>query len=374
MKENTLLRWQSLPVQLQTIRVRPRKIAVLRALQLGDLLLAVPALRAIRAEFPAAEITLIGLPWAASFVQRFKRYVDRFVEFVGYPGIAEVPVCHERTQEFLTKQRDYGYDLVIQMHGSGGISDQLAAALGGEVTVGYYEQKQPAGLTVGLPYPDELPEVMRNLRLAELLGCRQLNPALEFPLFNEDRAEAARLLFQLPRANRPWIGIHVGARPPVRRWPAEYFAQVADYCAQRFNAQLIVTGGHDERSTVQEVVQRMSHTPLDVVGKTSLGGLAALLSELDLFISNDTGPAHIANAVGTPSVTIFGPVDPRRWAALDATVHPIVRHPVACSPCSYWQCPIDHRCLRWLSPAMVMERVEEVLPCVSTRGASECSV
>lgn len=356
------------------IGIQPRKIAVLRALQLGDLLLAVPALRAIRAEFPIAEITLIGLPWAAAFVQRFACYIDRFVEFVGYPGIAEVPVNLERTQRFLEQQQEYGYDLVVQMHGSGSVSDQLAVALGGYVTVGYYEQQPPAGLTLGLPYPNEMPEVMRNLALAQLSGCRQLDPTLAFPLFREDRQEPAQLLFRLPRANRPWIGIHAGARPPVRRWPAEYFAQVANYCVQHFDAQIIVTGGADERSTVQELVTRMSIQPLDVVGQTSLGGLAALISELDLFISNDTGPAHIANAVQTPSVTIFGPVDAQRWAALEQTVHPLVRHPVACSPCTYWQCPIDHRCLRWVRPEMVIEKAESLLQLAQMRGTSTCSV
>jgi ADP-heptose:LPS heptosyltransferase len=97
------------------------------------------------------------------------------------------------------------------------------------------------------------------------------------------------------------------------------------------------------------------------VDKTSLGGLAAIISELDLFISNDTGPAHIANAVDTPSITIFGPVDPKRWAALDQQRHPYVRRPVACSPCGYWECPIDHRCLRWLTPDMVKASAAQLL-------------
>lgn len=352
--------------------MQPHKIAVLRALQLGDLLLAAPAFRAIRAEFPYAEITLIGLPWADSFVRRFARYVDRFVEFTGYPGIAEVPVNPERSRQFLVAQRAYAYDLVVQMHGSGLISDQLAVALGGKVTAGYYEQTPPAGLTLGIPYPDDEPEVLRNLGLAKLLGCHYLAPTLEFPLFDEDYAEAAHCVPTY--TGRPLIGIHAGARPSVRRWPAEYFAQVADFCARRFNAHILLTGGPDERSTVCEVVKRMSVEPLNVVGETSLGALAALISELDLFISNDTGPAHIANAVQTPSVTIFGPVDPRRWAALDQTFHPIVRHPVACSPCSYWQCPIDHRCLRWVRPEMVMQVVEHVMNCASTGGTVACSV
>src|SRR5690349_24840032 len=92
------------------IPAAPRRIAIFRALYLGDLLLAVPALRAIRHGYPDAEITLIGLPWAASFAERFGAYVDRFVAFAGYPGLAEVPVVPARVAAFLAEQRAYGYD------------------------------------------------------------------------------------------------------------------------------------------------------------------------------------------------------------------------------------------------------------------------
>ena len=256
---------------------QPRKIAIFRALYLGDLLLAVPALRSIRAGFPGAEITLIGLPWAASFARRFSRYIDRFVEFVGYPGIQEVDADPEKCDAELEEQRAYGYDLVIQMHGSGQVSDEFALALNGQVTVGYYEDMLPPGLTAGMPYPKDEPEVLRNLGLARLLGCPNLDPELEFPLFNEDRGEAARLLRKLTRANRPWIGLHAGAKSPARRWPAEYFASVADDFAQRFGAQVILTGGPGEEATVQSVVERMKTKPVCLAGETSLGGLAALI-------------------------------------------------------------------------------------------------
>ncbi len=416
-------------VQTNVVEIgNPRRIAVFRALQLGDLLLAIPALRAMRARFPEAEITLIGLPWAASFAHRFRCYIDRFVEFAGYPGIDEVEVVQERTRQFLAEQRAYAYDLVIQMHGNGQTSNACVLDMGARITVGYYPEyphttpvgsdlsrpplacsKKKAGVgsdlsrpspfysvnmvrngrvrsgrdkslptedctveqgsggrakavpTVAAPYPDDVHEIDRNLGLARLVGCDNVDTRLEFPLFKEDYAEAASLLYGLPRANRPWIGIHAGARPPARRWPAEYFAHVADTLAERFQAQVILTGGHGEEATVQAVAQQMKSPCLNLAGKTSLGGLAAIISELDLFISNDTGPAHIANAVDTPSITIFGPVDPKRWAALDQLRHPYIRRPVACSPCSYWECPIDHRCLRWLTPDMVMEFAGQLL-------------
>src|SRR5437899_6359132 len=149
------------------------RIAIFRALYLGDLLLAVPALRSIRARFPQAEITLIGLPWAAAFAWRFSGCIDRFVEFVGYPGIDEVEVEPERTRNFLAEQRAYGYDLVIQMHGSGSTSNACALALAGRVTAGYYQDRPIEGLALGLPYPKDGPEVMRNLGLAQLLGCQE---------------------------------------------------------------------------------------------------------------------------------------------------------------------------------------------------------
>ena len=388
-----------------------KRIAVFRALQLGDLLVAVPAFRALRECFPDAEITLIGLPWAASFVQRFHCYIDRFVEFVGYPGLDEIPFDTQRTERFLAKQRAYNYDLALQMHGSGGASNPFVLALGAASTVGYYE-KTPAGLTIEAVYPDDQHEIYRNLGLVEILcrGHNSLRPCpndqsqqgrnnqsqqgrnelwplqpmfpdysihlrnrslhiddalmnirLEFPLFASDYAEADALLRLFLQRGKRMIGIHPGARPPARRWPTDYFATVADALAQRFDAQILLTGGPGEEQTVQAVMDAM-HTPaVSFAGKTSLGSLAALISRLDLFISNDTGPSHIACAVDCPSVTLFGPADVQRWAPLDGQRHPIVRHPIACSPCGYWECPIDHRCLRWLTPDKVLMAATDML-------------
>lgn len=338
-----------------------RRIAVFRALQLGDMLVAVPALRSLRQRFPRAEITLIGLPWASVLVERYPRYLDRFAAFPGWPGIAEMAHDPARSEAFLREQRAYGYDLAVQMHGSGGASNPFTLRLAAAHTAGYYTGERPEGLDIATPYPDHQPEVLRNLGLARLLGCTSLSPLLEFPLTAADRAEADALLGSPDRGGRPRVGLHPGARPPARRWPATSFAELAHALARRFGATIVLTGGPGEEATARAVADQMRETPLNLAGRTSIGGLAAIIARLHLFVSNDTGPAHLAVALDTPSVTIFGPADPRRWAPLDAARHPIARHPVPCSPCAHWECPIDHPCLRLLPPSAVLDPATNLL-------------
>ncbi len=174
---------------------QPERIAVFRALYLGDLLVAVPALRALRALFPRAEITLIGLPWAATFVQRYHHYVDRLVEFPGYPGLKESNGSPADIARFIAEQRAYKYDLVIQMHGSGKTSNSLIMELNGKCSVGYYENNKPENLHIAAPYPQHQHEIFRNLGLVALLGQTELDPHLEFPLHTADYAEVAALLY-----------------------------------------------------------------------------------------------------------------------------------------------------------------------------------
>src|SRR5512133_2022778 len=114
-----------------------RRIGVLRALQLGDLLCAVPAMRGLRATFPAAAILLVGLPWARAFASRFDRYVDGFLEFPGYPGLPERTPDLAAIPGFLSQAHAQQFDLVIQLHGSGEITNPVALLMGGRATAGF---------------------------------------------------------------------------------------------------------------------------------------------------------------------------------------------------------------------------------------------
>jgi ADP-heptose:LPS heptosyltransferase len=338
-----------------------RKIAVFRALHLGDLLLSVPTLRAIRAGFPAAEITLIGLPWSAEFARRFQRYVDRWREFPGYPGLLEVDVDPAALRVFLEAERRYGYDLVIALHGSGQVSNRFALELEGQRTAGFYVDSPPSDDFLGTPYPALLHEIQRSLTLARRLGLAADDARLEFPELPEDEEHLGAALPPERLTKAPIIGLHPGARPPSRRWPPERFAAVGEALARRFNATIVITGGPGEASIAGSVVEQLSCPAINLAERTPLGGLAAFLRRADLFISNDTGPAHLAIALGRPSIAIFGPADRRRWAPLDQSTHRIVYQPVPCSPCPHWECPIDHRCLRWIEPDQVLDAAEALL-------------
>ena len=296
------------------------RIAVFRALQLGDLLVAVPALRALRRAAPRAEITLVGLPWAAAFVERFSHLVDDFIPFPGHPALPEREPDLEAWPAFLSATRNRTFELAVQLHGSGRVANPLVALFGARHTAAFVEPGawNPPGLIVS--YPDIGPEVDRLLALVSALGADAGDASLEFPVRASDHAEIDAIL---PAATRPLVVIHPGARARSRRWPARHFAAVADALAAR-GLDVVLTGTEPERPLVRAVAANMAAPPLDLAGRTSLGGLAALLTRARLLVSNDTGVSHLAAALGTPSIVLFSHSDPSRWASVDRRRHVVV--------------------------------------------------
>lgn len=302
------------------------RIAVLRALPgLGDFLCAVPALRALRVSYPAAHLTLIGLPQTAALVARFRHYVDAFVPFPGYPGLAEQPTPDPRAVvSFLATARAQGWDLAVQMHGSGGVTNPITELLGAKVTAGYYVPGQLCP-DIGryLPYPDDMHEIHRNIRLAAFLGATTTDPTLTFPITPDDH----RAFFALPGMDTlppgSFLVVHPGASTGGRRWPVERFARVADKLAAD-GLQVVLTGTAGEAAVTGAVAAAMRHPVLDLTGHTNLGTLAVLLSRARLVLCNDTGVSHLAAALRVPSVVIFTASDPDRWAPLDRVRHRVL--------------------------------------------------
>ncbi|MCD6672782.1 MAG: glycosyltransferase family 9 protein [Burkholderiaceae bacterium] len=307
---------------------RPRRIVVLRALQLGDTLCAVPALRALRRECPHASITLVGLPWARSLPERLPRYLDDFLSFPGFPGLPEQPANPRAFARFVLDARLRGFDLALQMHGDGHVSNRVARLLGARRIAGFTrdgsDDDERPGKNAGnawLRYPERGHEVRRLLALTRFLGCASRDESLEFPLLPADREElhASGLAQHLTPGN--YICIHPGARSADRCWPPEHFAAVADALHDVSGLPIVVTGSEHERELSASLRSRMRAPAIDAAAPISFGALAALIADARLLVSNDTGVSHLAAALRVPSVVVFSHSDPQRWAPLDAALH-----------------------------------------------------
>lgn len=291
-----------------------KKIGILRALQLGDLLCSIPAIRALKLAMPDSEIFLIGLPNASGFVQRFPHYFNGLIKFPGYPGLPEQPYEIREIAEFIPYIQKHKFDLILQMQGNGNIVNPLVELLGALYTAGFYRPEDyiPEG-GLFLPYPSGH-EVERHLALMQHLGIESSGTYLEFPLTIKDEAEltSAGLSFE----SGSYVCVHPGSRGSWRQWPPEYFAALADMAAD-LGKKVVLTGTIDEMPIAEQTASLMKHQSVIAAGNTTLGSAGVLIRDAFALISNCTGVSHIASAVNTPGIIISMDGEPERWGPLN---------------------------------------------------------
>lgn len=297
------------------------EILVLRALQLGDLLCAIPAIRALKASHQHSRIVLIGLPWAAEFVSRFSRYFSGFISFPGFPGLIEQPFNASDFSDFISHLRSRQADLFIQMHGNGAISNDISLMSKARRLAGYYIKGSSCpDRQLYMPYPEEISEVKRHLRLMEFLGIPSVGDYLEFPVSDAEQEGFWKISQAHGLDSEEYVCIHPGARDTRRRWEVEKFATVADEIAAK-GYRIVLTGARSESEVVHRVQAAMNHRAINLVGQTGLGELAMLIRNSRLLFANDTGVSHIAAATGTQSIIVFLVSDPARWAPENKELH-----------------------------------------------------
>jgi ADP-heptose:LPS heptosyltransferase len=336
------------------------KIAIFRALQLGDMLCAVPALRALRRAKPEAHIALIGLPWARTFVERYAHLLDELIVFPGAVGFPEQAESDDRLEGFSSAMRERRFDLTVQMHGSGGAANDIVEEMGARVNSGFVQAGEAPRSGMFIGWPDALPEILRYTALMSAMGIETQDTSLEIPLTNNDRAECATLMDTYALRSDRLILVHPGAQLPSRRWPADRFARVASLLADD-GWRIAITGTAAERIFTTNIALATNARATDLAGKTSLGGLAALVSKARLVVCNDTGMSHIAAAMKTRSVVIASGSDTRRWAPLDHERHRVLAHYPTCRPCSFRDCPYGHPCALSISIEQVVDTAFEQL-------------
>lgn len=345
----------------------PQRVALLKPSRIGDFICATPAMRALRQALPDAEITLVTLPMLRDMAERSALF-DRVVDFPGYPGLAEQLFAPRRAAGFFVAMQAQRFDLALQLQGSGVNANPFALMIGARHTAGFVRPGDGPGLLdAALPLPDAGHEIDRMLALPAFLGAPAAGRATEFPLWLEDHELAAELLLD---AEPPLIGLHPGARDASRRWPVARFAAVARELRARHGGTLALLGEPGDRVTAA-LAAALGDTPfVRLDGRTRLPTLGALIARLALLVTNDTGPAHIAYALGTPTLTIFGAGDPDRYGPPAAGPFVALAHPVGCRPCGLAECPIGEACLRGVTVEQVIEAAETVCVPAACRPAA----
>jgi ADP-heptose:LPS heptosyltransferase len=313
-----------------------RKIAVLRPNAVGDFVFALPALHALKRAYPDAELVLLGLPWHAGFLRGRPGPVDRVVVVPPLAGVGLAPDTDdaEARRSFVAAMGDEGFDIACQMYGGGRYSNPLVASFGARLTVGA-RADGAAALDRWVPYTEPANRRLALLEVAALAGAAQVALEQELAVTAADR-EAAAAVWPKPRpqpaaaampttpdaaasafaafaagataaaapAGTPLVLLQPGSSDPRRCWPAASFAAVGDALAA-MGARIAVNGTEAEAPLVRRVIRAMRAPAIDLSGKLDLGGLCGLIERAACVVSNDTGPLHLALAIGTPCVGIF---------------------------------------------------------------------
>ncbi|MFI9387720.1 glycosyltransferase family 9 protein [Kutzneria sp. NPDC052558] len=283
-----------------------RRIAVLRGGGLGDLMFVLPAAHALRQAYPDAEITLLGTPNHARLLDGRPSPIDRVMRLPAAEGVHEpppgdvdeLPAQHEFFRAALAER----FDLACQLHGGGLWSNPFLRSLGARHTVGT-RTPGAAVLSRWLPYRYYQHETLRWLEVVGLAGAAPVTLDAGLAVTERDLAAADEALSGLPGRV---ITLHPGATDPRRCWPAEKFADVAAHAVASGHSVAVI-GTRSERELVDYIVDQ-ARAPLRIrglAGALDLSGMVGVLSRSAVVVANDSGPRHIAEAIGTPTVSIF---------------------------------------------------------------------
>lgn len=327
----------------------PQKIMVRTTNWIGDVVISLPALAALRARFPSAKIVLVSKPWVSELYLHHPA-VDRQIVYD--------PSGEHRGASafwrFVRNLRAERFDAAILFQNAFHAA-WMAWRAGIPVRIGYARDGRSSLLTDAVEVPPPAAyghQAYYYLHLLFRAGViarpKAVHPESDMRLYlteTEKRWATLHLDGLGLRGPRFLVGLSPGASfGPAKRWLADRFAALADRLIGALHADVLIFGSRDERPLAEEIAHAMKHTPTILAGETTLRQFLALLAQCRLVVCNDSGPMHLAAALGLPVVAVFGSTDERATGPLGAHAR-VVKHQVACSPCGLRHCPIDFRCM-----------------------------
>ncbi len=352
--------------------VKHKKILIMEAGGIGDMVMSTPTLRALRERFSDSEIVLLTVPRTAQAIN-IKQYADRVLYFK-QEAFSKGPSRSIYKQIFsnlklmfaLRKER---FDMMIDLEAIETWKASLrryifCKGVGAKNRVG--RNSDGKGFFLDVKVDDDLfgkvHEVDRKLLIAGALGAETKNTKQEFHVSKEDKEFINNWMADFGvDNNRTIVALQPGAFVPSRQWNSKGFVEIGRRLFQNYKAQIIITGGKNDNVAYQINNDLRNIQPILAVGLT-LSRLGALLERVHLFVSNDTGPFHIADAINTPYVVLFGPENPFRYGPYDTKSNSriIMGEKVSCSPCLKHTCK-THECMDSITTDMVWDGVESLL-------------
>ncbi len=346
---------------------------------MGNILMSYPLLRHLRARWPAARRDALAGPWGAELLARSGSFD---AVWVYNPPIRMLRRAVTRDARgffaelrFLLGLRARGYHTLLGLGVPHFINLVVQQALCPRRWLGAARAQDlycECGETCATPHHSRLDEARRLLDYLPLLGAPAVADRPEFAIHAAEAAVADELFLRhgLAAAARV-VALAPGAGVPAKRWPAERFAELADRLAAATNAAVVLVGSAAERELTHRVAAALRRARcVDLAGATTTGELAAVLHKCALFIGNDSGPLHLAAAVGRPTVGLFGPAQPEGWAP-KGPQHIALRQDAGCAACDAWSpgtaCAADARCMRLIGVDDVLAAALRLLPA----GAAE---
>ncbi|MEJ2007298.1 MAG: lipopolysaccharide heptosyltransferase II [Acidobacteriota bacterium] len=332
------------------IVLNPEKILVRATNWVGDGVMSLPALEALRARFSSAEIVLVVKPWVAGLYE-YHPAVNRSIV---YDPAEE----HRGPRGFLRlveKIRAERFDMAVLFQNAFHAA-WMAWCAHVPVRIGYGLESRGALLTDSVPVPSPAHYGHQSNYYLQLLFraglIERLTPVNRIRL-NVEQSEKIRAARQLKAMGlggpRFLVGLTPGAAfGPAKRWMLERYADLADRLIGALDADVLIFGSESEKPLAEDIARMMEHTPTILAGETTLRELMAMLAQCRLVITNDSGPMHLAAALGLPVVAIFGSTDENATGPVSPLAR-VVKYPVPCSPCGLRKCPIDFRCMQTVS-------------------------
>ena len=347
------------------------KILIRATNWVGDAIMALPALRAVRNHFPEAEIAILARPYVAD-VYREQEICNQLIAYDSQTKHAGI-LGRERLAAEMRAQK---FDVALLLQNA---FDAAWLAWRADIPerIGYARDGRSFLLTKPIPVPktgEILPhEKFYYLELLRRAGWIDSLPDESFIALNvseQSRQRAEEFFLQSGvRSNSLRIAIGAGASyGSAKCWPPSRFAEVANRLQTEIDADVILFGTAAEAAVTRTISSELRRPPIDLTEKTAIADLPALLSQCHLFIGNDSGAMHVAAGVGLPVVAVFGPTDPFGTAPVTPR-HTVVQQRPYCSPCFLRHCPTDHRCMSVITPEMVEAAVRPWLSAVEAQRA-----